>query len=844
MRNSFLAGAMVLFIFIPTPAQQPSPGRVQSKGANNLAALWADLADTDAKNAYKAILALSKTPDETTPYLALQLQPVLAPELALVRRLIEDLNSETFTVRDKADRELAKLGPLVEGEMNKALQSNPPLELRQRLEKLVRQVAGSVSQPEHLRGIRAVEVLENIGTPEAKTLVWKCAEGAPDAPLTHHAKNALERWGKRQALPMPRPPATTDLLADPLPQGALARIGTQHFRLGFGANGYVVAYSPDGKFIAVGGAGDGVDGNPIAIFDAASGKALQRLKGHAHVVRTVAFSADGKLLVTGGGDARLAVWDWAKGQRLWLSDQDMGSDSATFLADSKTVAADRLGRSICLVDALNGTVRTTLNGHEGRVFSIAASADGKLLASCGMESAIHVWDAGEGQEVKKLEVKEARALRVFFSRDAKLLACCAFPDTAFYLWDLPAGKQRWRVPAEEDSWRLAGFSPDGSELYALGRDLRVLDAVTGKERRRFAMPHEMVPAAVSPDGKYVACMAGYTRDGELRLYDLQTGAAVNRMAGHGRPVGSLAFSPDGKRLVTASAESQARIWEAATGKLLKDLPTSAEGVAWSHDGRVIATSANGSLCLWNAANAKKLREFLPTANDYKAVGLPDGQGITRVVGFSVKPGGGPVAFLPGDKHLIYCSETTRISLADANTINPLDAGMSAEDNMIRGSIGPVLIPYAVAQESGIIAVDSNTDRKKPVVLWDPKTDKQLLTTNMGGSVLAISPSGHLLAVDTESGAVLVDGKTGKEKQLLPRTTSHVAAAFSPDGRMLATASGPDGAVTLWETASIRERRTFPGHGQPVRTIAFSPDGSRLATGSNDTTVLIWDVHGK
>src|SRR5262249_27116326 len=117
--------------------------------------------------------------------------------------------------------------------------------------------------------------------------------------------------------------ARTDRHGDPLPAGALARIGTPRFR-GPGS-AYSVAYSPTGRHIAVGSSGAGGDSS-LVVFEAATGKVVHRLAGHAHVVRTVAFSADGALLASGGGDEKVAVWDVVKGKRLWLSSEDAGGD--------------------------------------------------------------------------------------------------------------------------------------------------------------------------------------------------------------------------------------------------------------------------------------------------------------------------------------------------------------------------------------------------------------------------------------------------------------------------------------------------------------------------------------
>ena len=180
---------ILLLIFTPSillaqTASQPSQEKGRDQLSGNLKKLWNDLADVDGAKAYRAILTLTKTPKETVAFIAGKLEPAVAPDPRKVERLIEDLKSETFAVREKANLELTLLGGLVEAALRKALKGNPELETRQRVERLVDRLFGPITLPDHLRAVRAVEALEYIGTGEAKKLLTNYAAGAPGARLT------------------------------------------------------------------------------------------------------------------------------------------------------------------------------------------------------------------------------------------------------------------------------------------------------------------------------------------------------------------------------------------------------------------------------------------------------------------------------------------------------------------------------------------------------------------------------------------------------------------------------------------------------------------------------------
>jgi hypothetical protein len=154
---------------------------------------WQALAGLDAKRAWAAMTDLAATPGDAVPFLRRRLKPAAPPDPKHVKDLIGRLDDPRFRVRERATAELLQLGKQAAPALDKALAANPPLESRRRLEELRGKVAGMVLYGEDLRAFRAVEVLERMGTPEARQVLNALAGGAPEAPLTRNARAALQR---------------------------------------------------------------------------------------------------------------------------------------------------------------------------------------------------------------------------------------------------------------------------------------------------------------------------------------------------------------------------------------------------------------------------------------------------------------------------------------------------------------------------------------------------------------------------------------------------------------------------------------------------------------------------
>ncbi len=166
---------------------------------DNLHALWNTLGDNDAAKAYRAILTLSAQPAQTLPFLTNHLAPVAAERPKRIRQLIAQLDDDTFKEREAASKELARLGPQAESTLRETLTGSPSSELRSRVEPLLKSLEEWVVKDRTiLQSVRAIWVLQRIGTPEARAVLEKLATGASAARQTQEAKTTLQFLDRNQ----------------------------------------------------------------------------------------------------------------------------------------------------------------------------------------------------------------------------------------------------------------------------------------------------------------------------------------------------------------------------------------------------------------------------------------------------------------------------------------------------------------------------------------------------------------------------------------------------------------------------------------------------------------------
>jgi hypothetical protein len=174
--------------------KQPAPAPSAEEREN----LWSDLASDDASRAYQAVWRLSLTPKETVALVKPRLLPLTAAE---INQMLTDLDNPQYPVRKKARDQLTTLGKLVEPNLKKVLANRPSLEVRRSVDQLMKEFEGQAMPPHVLRTLRTLEVLEHIGTREARDVVQSLARGAADLVTTQEAQATLKRWARKPATP-------------------------------------------------------------------------------------------------------------------------------------------------------------------------------------------------------------------------------------------------------------------------------------------------------------------------------------------------------------------------------------------------------------------------------------------------------------------------------------------------------------------------------------------------------------------------------------------------------------------------------------------------------------------
>lgn len=584
------------------------------------------------------------------------------------------------------------------------------------------------------------------------------------------------------------------------------------------------------------------------------------------VVVTLAFSPDGRTLVTGGVDGRATLWDVSDPLRPARLGEPLpvqqGFVYALALApDGRTLAAAGADQTIVLWDVTNRAaphpLGAPLGGHPDDVHGLAFSSDGRTLASVDFSGRLVLHDVTDpGKPLAVADVPTGhtdRVVSVAYATGKPLVATASFDHTV-RLWNVADRSHPVQVGAPlsaRDSalWSVA-FSPDGRTLAAVDTEgyLQRWDINVPTAPRMIGSPFRahVGPAyslAFSHDGSRIAT-AGADREAAVWSFaDPDKPIRIERLTGHADQVYAVAFAPDDRTLATGGVDRTTVLWDLTDS----ERPSPLGNALGTGSGAIDATSISAD------------GRWLAAGGEDKRIEIWDMTDPARP-----RPRGGPVgapavvralAFSPTAPLLAGATSDGALTLWDvAGTGAPQQLASAAVVSRTPGSSTSVAYSLAFSPNGRQVIV-AGDDRS--VSLWDVTDPRQptrigVPATDHTGSVytVAFSPTTSTVVSGGQDGSVMlwdVSGPAGP-RWIRPSLTGDgapvYAVALSPDGRSLAGA-GAGGSVLRWEVPADGPLRSvgmpLTGDDRPVYALRFSPDGSTLISGGAGGAVNLWDV---
>jgi WD40 repeat protein len=532
------------------------------------------------------------------------------------------------------------------------------------------------------------------------------------------------------------------------------------------------------------------------------------LEGHLDPVAGVAISPDGRWAVSSGGenDNRIMFWDLRSGIRRFARLGHPFPAGLVFITDDCKRAVTACDRNTIVWELETGVSLVEVRGQ-----ALAVSADGNTVLFRVENKPLQVWNLVKNR-YRVLPGQWIRSIRGVVSANGRLGITTA-DDCTLKVWDLDELELLWILKGHSSPVQSVGMTVDGRVAVSVssGESIKVWDLAIGKERFICGEASDNYGAVViSPDGQLVAGAVLKT----IKVWELEHGTEYCTLTGHTGSVRVMAFTPDGKRIISGADDSTLKVWDLVSGTEVSTL-TGHSGiindVAIRRDGKLaISASDDYTLKVWDLEGT------------YQSRAAAGHQGEVNVV--VVQPDGKRVVSGADDGLVkVWKLETT----SEQFSLSANSAGVS------RLAVTP----------DGRLAVSSSWDGSMNG--WDLIAGTRSFTLEgHSGAIygLAITPNGRLAVSASGDQTVKVwDLATGTMRfNLTGHTEGVTALALSPDGQ-LAVSGSRDKTVRVWDLTSGRERYILMGHEGGIFAVAVTPDGRYAVSGSEHNQIKVWDL---
>jgi WD40 repeat protein len=530
---------------------------------------------------------------------------------------------------------------------------------------------------------------------------------------------------------------------------------------------------------------------------------------HANRIMSVAFSPDGRSVVTADGDATIRQWSTETGNKTKAFTYHYDTVSATAItADARVVGIATLDNAVRLHSSTSGRVVCRLPGFKQGVCSMTFSHDGRLLALGSFDGTIAIWRTVDRVRLQTFSGAGSWCEALAFSTDGQTLFA-SHQDGSKWIRDVTTGRVLTEFSRSSGRILVASFSPNGRTLATGGYDGRVLlwNRVNGKVTREMGRHRNRVIAlAFSTDGQM---LASGSLDRSAIIWNVASGGRIRSLEGHRGGTKCVAFAPNGRMLATGSDDRTTKIWDLAA-KHTHQLGTGRRlisSVCFAPDGqRVVIAGENRHVVLWDIATGQPLSGF-----NHDASALAFGQ----------------------DGQMLLIADTNG-SLTVNDILNRSEVVLPRYTKAVWAlDLSPKSPEAVIGRDAGMVnCVDTRTGHVT-----------RIIATHLSDiAMLAFSPDGRWLAVsDTKGSGILVDYKTGRSVLTCSRPGAQCCAfCFSPIRGEFAVGFS-DGFIELWNTTSYKREWSAAGHVGRIDALAFSPDGNNLVTGSDDHMVRVWNL---